>query len=178
MPVCAAGPIQARPPQEKDAPSSLRAPGSLPLSAELRRDAPGGYRQSQSGAQCVRQAALRSPAERAGDPEPRPACGTQAGWSETQCLHVSTGSGSSLLVVPRSSLATNHVLCTSPHALASALVFPVLFLYPRGVGAGVQGPSPSPSFQTFSRPTSSRKPSMFPPDHTLIFPSALNAESG
>ncbi|CAN0550914.1 unnamed protein product [Rangifer tarandus platyrhynchus] len=65
--------------------------------------APGGYRQSQSGAQCVRQAALRSPAERAGDPEPWPARATQA----------------------------------------SAVVFPVLFLYPRGVGPGVQGPSPS-----------------------------------
>lgn len=167
-----------RDPLRKKTPHPHCAPLALSPSAELRRDVPGGYRQSQSGVQCVRQAALRSPAERAGDPEPRPACGTQAGWSETQCLHVSTVSGSSLLVVSRSSLATNHVLCTSPHALASALVFPVLFLYPRGVGAGVQGPSPSPSFQTFSRPTSSRKPSMFPPDHTLIFPSALNAESG
>lgn len=59
------------------------------------------------------------------------------GQTETPRLHVSTVfravSGSSLLVVPRSSPATNHVLCASPHALASALVFPVLFLYPREV---------------------------------------------
>lgn len=145
MPVCTAGPIQARPPQEKDAPSSLRAPGSLPLSAELRQDAPGGYRQSQSGAQCVRQAALRSPAERARDTEPWPARGTQAGCqTETPRLHVSTVfravSGSSLLLVPRSSPATNHVLCASPHALASAFVFPVLFLYPRGVAQVSRAP--------------------------------------
>ena len=118
MPVCTAGPIQARPPQEKDAPSSLRAPGSLPLSAELRQDAPGGYRQSQSGAQCVRQAALRSPAERARDTEPWPARGTQAGCqTETPRLHVSTVfravSGSSLLLVPRSSPATQADALTS-----------------------------------------------------------------
>ena len=109
--------------------------------------APGGYRRSQSGAQCVRQTALRSPAERAGDPKPWPARGRQAGCSETPRLHVSTGfravSGSSLPVVPRSSPTPNHVLCASSPALASAVVFPVLFLYPRGVGPGVQGPSPS-----------------------------------
>lgn len=72
-------------------PSGKRRPilncGPLALSACLRNGgrmprAPGGYRQSQSGAQCVRQAALRSPAERAGDPEPWPARGMQAGWSD------------------------------------------------------------------------------------------------
>ena len=44
VPVCAAGPVQARPPQGKDAPSSLQSPGSFPLSAELRQGAPRARR--------------------------------------------------------------------------------------------------------------------------------------
>nr|XP_058909188.1 N-acetyl-beta-glucosaminyl-glycoprotein 4-beta-N-acetylgalactosaminyltransferase 1-like [Kogia breviceps] len=82
VPVCAAGPDQARPRSGKQTPHPRSAPPALPLSLELPRDPPPARcRRSPSGARRVRQAAMRSPAERARDPEPRPARGTPAGWS-------------------------------------------------------------------------------------------------
>ena len=110
---------------------------------------PARCRRSPSGARRVRQAAIRSPAERARDPEPWPARGMPAGWSARDPtpppLHGFRSGvpelppGSSLLLSccepcpPRFSTRTSFCCCV-PRAL---------FFYPRGVGPRVKGPSPS-----------------------------------
>lgn len=118
-------------PLGEQTPHPRSAPPALPLSLELPRDLPHASPLPPK----PERSAARPPG---GDVESRGAGkrpGTLAsarlgGQRETPRLHFRTifeaVSRSSLLVVPCSSPAANHVLRASPPALASAVVFPVL----------------------------------------------------
>lgn len=148
-------------------PSRDAPPGSLRLFPEL----PGipssstGCRRSPGGAPRVRQAALRGLVERerrAG----RRLGGHLRSRACTFPLLPRAVSRSPLIVAPRFSPPANQVLCASPPALASAVVFLLLFLRPNGVGSGVTGPSP-----TQGAPTATLEaPTGHPFCHTEVVP--------
>ncbi|XP_029100857.1 uncharacterized protein LOC114908657 [Monodon monoceros] len=91
VPVCAAGPDQARPRSGNRRPILAPRPRLSRCLLNCRGifRTPARCRRSPSGARRVRQAAMRSPEERARDPEPRPARGL-GGQRETPRLHLRT----------------------------------------------------------------------------------------
>lgn len=150
MPLCAA--VQAEvqtswginaPP--RDAPWSLSC---FLLNCRGIPRAPAGCRRSTSGARRVRQAALRCPTERK-DLEPT-LTSARPGWvviprpgAFTFACFSRPVSWGPLLVTSRSSPAANHPLHFSTCCSFCYRVPLALFLYPRGIGPGVTGPSPT-----------------------------------